>query len=89
MLNALNELLRDDFIRDSIGGVGRWNKVIEKAGVAFRLTVPHKAFIGKIGTLSQVRVSPDGRVLSRRPNGTPTCDRWLPSAERSRVRRSR
>ena len=29
MLNALNEVLRDDFIRDSVAGIGRWNKVIE------------------------------------------------------------
>ena len=33
MLNALNEVLRDDFIKDSIAGIGRWNKVIEKAGL--------------------------------------------------------
>ena len=37
MLNALNEVLRDDFIKDSVAGVGRWNKVIEKAGLPFRL----------------------------------------------------
>jgi len=33
MLNALNEVLRDDFIRDSQNGVDRWNKRIEKSGV--------------------------------------------------------
>src|SRR5437763_1979268 len=64
MLNALNEVLRDDYIKDSIGGVERWNKVIEKAGFSFRLKVPHKAFHRKIGALSEVRVSPDGRVIS-------------------------
>ena len=37
MLNALNEVLRDDYIKDSMAGVGRWNKVIEKAGIPFRL----------------------------------------------------
>jgi len=79
MLNALNEVLRDDFIRDSIGGVGRWNKVIEKAGVPFRLSVPHKAFHRKIGTLSQVRVSPDGRVVSDAA-WKAGVDQWLPSA---------
>ena len=79
MLNALNEVLRDDFIRDSIGGVGRWNKVIEKAGVPFRLSVPHKAFHRKIGTLSQVRVSPDGRVVSD-AEWNAGVDQWLPSA---------
>jgi benzoyl-CoA 2,3-epoxidase subunit B len=79
MLNALNEVLRDDFIRDSIGGVGRWNKVIEKAGVPFRLSVPHKAFHRKIGTLSQARVSPDGRVVSDAA-WKAGVDQWLPSA---------
>jgi len=34
MLNALNEVLRDDFIKDSVAGVGRWNKVLEKAALA-------------------------------------------------------
>jgi benzoyl-CoA 2,3-dioxygenase component B len=64
LLNALNEVLRDDFIKDSAGGVGRWNKVIEKAGLAFRLTLPHKAFNRHIGTFAGLRVSPEGRVLS-------------------------
>jgi benzoyl-CoA 2,3-epoxidase subunit B len=64
MLNALNEVLRDDFIKDSAGGIGRWNKVIEKAGLGFRLTLPHKAFNRHIGSFAGVRVSPEGRVLS-------------------------
>ncbi|MFZ9812229.1 MAG: benzoyl-CoA 2,3-epoxidase subunit BoxB, partial [Burkholderiaceae bacterium] len=64
MLNALNEVLRDDYIKDSVGGVERWNKEIEKAGIDFRLKVPHKAFNRKIGALSTVKVSPDGRVVS-------------------------
>jgi benzoyl-CoA 2,3-dioxygenase component B len=78
MLNALNEVLRDDFIKDSIGGVGRWNKVIEKAGVDFRLEVPHKAFHRKIGSLSQVRVSPDGRVVSE-GEWNAHVGEWLPT----------
>jgi ferredoxin len=61
MLNALNEVLRDDYIKDSVGGVERWNKVIEKAGIPFRLKAPHKAFHRNIGALAGVKVSPDGR----------------------------
>ena len=54
MLNALNEVLRDDYIKDSVGGVGRWNKVIEKAGHRRSgCTVPHKAFNRQIGTLAE------------------------------------
>ncbi|RPH46063.1 MAG: benzoyl-CoA 2,3-epoxidase subunit BoxB [Burkholderiales bacterium] len=80
MLNALNEVLRDDYIRDSIGGVNRWNKVIEKAGIPFRLQAPHKAFNRKIGTLSGVKVSPDGRVVSEAEFAQHE-KAWLPSAE--------
>ncbi|HET9669533.1 MAG TPA: benzoyl-CoA 2,3-epoxidase subunit BoxB [Casimicrobiaceae bacterium] len=79
MLNALNEVLRDDFIRDSIAGVGRWNRVIEKAGLPFRLEVPHKAFHRKIGTLAQVNVTPDGRVVSE-AEWNASAGKWLPSA---------
>ena len=55
MLNALNEVLRDDFIKDSVAGVGRWNKVLEKAGLPQRLVVPHKAFNRKIGALAGIQ----------------------------------
>src|SRR3974390_415275 len=47
-LNALNEKLRDDYIKDTVGGVDRWNKIISKMGLDFELTVPHKAFNRKI-----------------------------------------
>ena len=80
MLNALNEVLRDDFIKDSIGGVERWNKVIDKAGIAYRLKVPHKAFHRKIGSLSELTVSPDGRVVSA-AEWAANVGNWLPTAE--------
>ena len=79
MQNALNEVLRDDFIRDSQGGVTRWNKVLEKHGVAFRLTVPHKAFNRKIGTFAGVNVTPDGHIVDAAQWGAGSAA-WLPSA---------
>jgi benzoyl-CoA 2,3-epoxidase subunit B len=79
MLNALNEVLRDDYIKDSVAGVGRWNKVIEKAGIPFRLSTPHKAFHRNIGSLAGVKVSPDGRVVSE-AEWKAKADDWLPSA---------
>jgi benzoyl-CoA 2,3-epoxidase subunit B len=63
-LNALNEKLRDDYIKDTVAGVGRWNRIIHKAGVAFELTVPHKAFNRKIGPLAALRFAPDGRIVT-------------------------
>ena len=64
LLNALNEVLRDDYIKDSVAGVERWNRVLDKAGIPFKLTVPHKAFHRNIGALSNVKVAPDGRVVN-------------------------
>jgi benzoyl-CoA 2,3-dioxygenase component B len=80
MLNALNEVLRDDFIRDSIAGVGRWNRVMEKAGINFRLTTPHKAFNRHIGSFADFRVSPDGRVISQ-AEWEANVRNWLPGEE--------
>jgi len=85
MLNALNEVLRDDYIKDSIGGVERWNKVIEKAGIPVRLAVPHKAFHRQIGTLRDVKVAPDGRVVVDH-EWNAMVEQWLPSdADRAYV----
>ncbi|HEX4885792.1 MAG TPA: benzoyl-CoA 2,3-epoxidase subunit BoxB [Casimicrobiaceae bacterium] len=79
MLNALNEVLRDDYIKDSVGGVNRWNKVIEKAGLPFRLAVPHKAFHRRIGALAGAHIAPDGRVVGE-AEWNARVDEWLPSA---------
>jgi benzoyl-CoA 2,3-epoxidase subunit B len=80
MLNALNEVLRDDYIKDSIGGVQRWNKVIEKAGLPHRLQVPHKAFNRRIGALSNAKISPEGQVVNEAEWAARERD-WLPTAE--------
>ncbi|MDQ2777991.1 MAG: benzoyl-CoA 2,3-epoxidase subunit BoxB [Pseudomonadota bacterium] len=78
MLNALNEVLRDDYIKDSVAGVNRWNKVLEKAGIPTRLVVPHKAFHRNIGALAGIKVSPEGRVVSD-AEWKANVDHWLPS----------
>jgi len=80
MLNALNEVLRDDFVDDSVGGVNRWNKRIEKTGVTFRLHLPHKAFNRRIGTLSNVRVTPHGEIVSE-AQWNERVREWLPTDE--------
>jgi benzoyl-CoA 2,3-epoxidase subunit B len=79
MLNALNEVLRDDFITDSVAGVERWNKVIAKAGISAKLTVPHKAFNRKIGALAGLKLSPLGQVVSDVEYAAGQ-DQWLPTS---------
>jgi benzoyl-CoA 2,3-dioxygenase component B len=80
MLNALNEVLRDDFIKDSVAGVERWNKVIDKAGIPHRLKVPHKAFNRNIGALAGIKLSPDGRVVGE-AEWAANKAAWLPTPE--------
>ncbi|MBS0598574.1 MAG: benzoyl-CoA 2,3-epoxidase subunit BoxB, partial [Proteobacteria bacterium] len=71
---------RGDNMKDSVGGVTRWNRVIEKAGIPFRLTGPHKAFNRRSGALAGVRVSPEGQVVSEAEWNAKARD-WLPTVE--------
>jgi benzoyl-CoA 2,3-dioxygenase component B len=77
-LNALNEKLRDDFVKDSKAGIERWNKIIEKAALPYRLRAPHKAFNRRIGPLSGARIDPDGSVVSE-AEWTARVGDWLPT----------
>ena len=79
-MNALNEKLRDDYIRDATAGIARWNRSIEKKGISLRLKAPHKAFHRRIGPLSAANIDPDGIVLSA-AEWAASVDRWLPGAE--------
>jgi len=79
-LNALNERLRDDFIADSIAGVDAWNSSLQKRGVDFRLTVPHKAFNRRIGPLAAAKFSPQGRMV-RAAEWDAHVREWLPTTE--------
>ena len=63
-LTAINMRLRDDYTRDAAGGVGRWNKIIEKAGIQFELKLPHEAFNRKIGVFSGHNFDPEGNLVS-------------------------
>jgi len=79
-LLAINERLRDDYIVDCQRGVNRWNKEIEKHGVAMVLTLPHRAFHRRIGVFADVHVSPDGRIVTV-DEWARQVHQWLPSPE--------
>ena len=78
-LSAINMRLRDDYSRDAAGGVGRWNTIIEKAGVQFEMKLPHQGFHRGIGIFSAVKVSPDGEVLSNE-EWEKRKGEWLPTS---------
>jgi benzoyl-CoA 2,3-dioxygenase component B len=79
-LTALNMRLRDNYTEDCAKGIERWNKIIARNGVAFRLTLPHTAFYRQIGEFKDVRASPDGLLLDA-ATWAAQRDRYLPTAD--------
>jgi benzoyl-CoA 2,3-dioxygenase component B len=77
-LTAINMRLRDDYTADCQRGIDRWNKVIERTGVSFRLQLPHVAFHRKIGEFSSAYASPNGELMDAPAWGREQ-DKWLPS----------
>jgi benzoyl-CoA 2,3-epoxidase subunit B len=79
-LTALNARLRDDYTHEIQAGLDRWNRIPERFGIPFRITLPHVGFHRKIGNFADQFVSPDGRVLSKE-EWERQSPRWLPSDE--------
>jgi len=79
-LTAINMRLRDDYVRDASGGVGRWNKAIKKAGIDFEFKLPHEAFHRQIGVFSAIAATPEGDIVTR-DEFARRRDEWLPSRE--------
>ena len=77
-LTAINMRLRDDYKKDAAGGVKRWNKVIEKSGVKFEMTMPHEGFNRAIGVFKGQPIDPEGNMLSQADYDSKIAD-WLPS----------
>ena len=63
-LTAINARLRDDYIKEIETGLGRWNRVPETHGIAFRVTLPHLAFNRRIGNFAGQFISPAGEVMT-------------------------
>ncbi len=63
-LSALNMRLRDDYVQDCASGITRWNRVIQKAGIDFVLSLPSVAFNRHIGEFSKVHADTAGNLLS-------------------------
>jgi benzoyl-CoA 2,3-dioxygenase component B len=80
-LSALNMRLRDDYVADASSGVERWwNRIIDRAGIDFRIALPHVAFNRRIGEFAAIEADPQGDILSA-AEWARRRDEFLPSAE--------
>jgi benzoyl-CoA 2,3-dioxygenase component B len=78
--NAMNEAVRQAYIRDCEIGVKRWNRVIQRAGYVFELTLPSPRFRRRIGAWANEPVDPQGRLLAPE-EWQKRLPCWIPSAE--------
>jgi benzoyl-CoA 2,3-dioxygenase component B len=86
MLNALNEVMRESYLKDCEIGLKRWNRQIERAGYAFRLSLPSTRFRRSIGSWVGLPVDPQGKLLPREEFDKRLTE-WIPSeADRAFVR---
>jgi benzoyl-CoA 2,3-dioxygenase component B len=78
--NALNEVLRQEYVKDCERGLERWNKFIADEGVEAKLTLPSTRFHRHVGNYAGYHFDVDGNLISseefERRSGE-----WLPTAE--------
>ncbi len=78
MRTALNEVLRDEYIKDNEKGVEFWNRIVKKAGIDFRFTYPHRRFNRQIGMYAEGSFNPMGEPISE-SEAQRMAPEWLPT----------
>ncbi|HEV7472586.1 MAG TPA: benzoyl-CoA 2,3-epoxidase subunit BoxB [Pyrinomonadaceae bacterium] len=86
MRNALNEVLRGEYVRDCEKGLARWNKSLADEGISERLYLPNARFHRHVGEYAGHQFDIEGNLITgeefeRRKSN------WLPTvADREYVR---
>ncbi len=76
--NAMNEVMRQSYIKDCEIGLKRWNSQIQRAGQEFRLALPSPHFRRSIGAWNGVPTDPRGHPIDRETYLRRLPD-WIPS----------
>ena len=77
-LVGLNTDLRRQYIADCEGGVKRWNRILEGAGLPHRLALPRPSFNRKVGAFAGIEASPAGEILTA-AEWEQRKSQWLPT----------
>src|SRR5580765_7896977 len=59
MRNAVNEVVREAYVRDCERGLARWNKLLEESGYPQRMTLPNTRFRRTVGSWANVPTNPE------------------------------
>jgi benzoyl-CoA 2,3-dioxygenase component B len=78
--NALNEVLRGEYVRDCEKGLARWNKALADEGIGERLYLPNVRFHRHVGEYAGQYFDIEGNLVSKEYFEQRKSD-WLPSVE--------
>jgi benzoyl-CoA 2,3-dioxygenase component B len=78
--NALNEVLRGEYVKDCERALARWNSVLEEEGAGERLYLPSRRFHRHVGEYSGHRFDIHGDLISRAEFERRSRE-WLPTDE--------
>lgn len=78
--NAMNEVLRDEYVNDNQKGIAYWNRVIEKFGLDWRVSLPSRRFNRSVGLYAGLRFDPQGNPVSEE-TWAQRSKEWLPTNE--------
>ena len=63
--NAMNEVLRDEYVKDCQRAVDRWNKTLQRSGAnGLSLRLPSRRFHRGVGPCATAKFDPEGRLIS-------------------------
>jgi benzoyl-CoA 2,3-dioxygenase component B len=77
--NAMNEVLREAYVKDCEIGFKRWNMLIKRSGYGFELKLPSSRFRRAIGAWANVPTDLDGKIIAREEFER-RLPEWIPSA---------
>ena len=78
--NALNEMLRSEYTKDSERGLARWNNILAEEGISDRMYLPVKRFHRHVGEYAGHHFDPQGNLISQGEfERQLSC--WLPTME--------
>ncbi len=75
--NAMNEVMRESYVKDCEIGLKRWNMQIKRAGHETALRLPSNRFHRSIGSWSGLPVDPDGNLIPQEEYDQRIAE-WLP-----------
>jgi benzoyl-CoA 2,3-epoxidase subunit B len=78
--NAMNEVVRQSYVRDCEIGLKRWNRQIQKAGFAVELILPSQRFRRSIGAWAGASTDLAGHIIAPE-EWQQRQALWLPTAE--------